>query len=315
MMSQEIYCSKCGVKNPIENDFCTDCGFVLRKIIDFQEVKEINSREEIFTKEHENMLNVSNFKTETYTLIFEVIYEIGKKEINHKTAGNLLQKITNIVESYASWSYKSRGAELGFYVANTIKLDDRLDTSNQIATLIHELSHHIFAELYEQMLMYLWNVKKTVDLEVFVNLVLGSPILSIANEYCAHTVEGRFIPHGYQNYGSFNRLINEYSHFDKEEIILALTFGNTIAEDIINILDKFIGPEIREEIKQQYKMDAVPRLYDQIILESKETLTPEVRNEFLIISFIESFKNIKNNREMVKIYDQIKSMFLNPDAI
>ncbi len=77
-----------------------------------------------------------------------------------KQGTTALEKVEDVVEAYAKWSYKSKGGELGFYTANTIKLDDRLNDSVQIATLIHELAHHLLAEIHEQILMYFWEVEK-----------------------------------------------------------------------------------------------------------------------------------------------------------
>ncbi len=39
---------------------------------------------------------------------------------------------------------------------------------------------------------------------------------------------------------------------------MTLAFGNTLAHDIIYILKGFIGPELRKEIKQQFKQDTFP---------------------------------------------------------
>ncbi len=80
----------------------------------------------------------------------------------------------------------------------------------QIATLIHELSHHLLAEIHEQILMYFWEVEKTYEIEVFVQYILASGTVHLMNGiYLPHAVEGRFIPHGYQNYGSFNSILEE----------------------------------------------------------------------------------------------------------
>lgn len=70
------------------------------------------------------------------------------------------------------------------------------------------------------------------------------------NEYCAHTVEGRFIPHGYQNYGSFNSILEDLKdELDKETAFISLVLGNTLAEDIIHLLEHFIDDDLRCEIK------------------------------------------------------------------
>lgn len=315
-MSSKIFCSKCGFENSLENDFCIKCGFVLRKITEFGEPEVIVNRNQIFSNHHKEKLNIRYFKSNVYDLILEIIYEQGKNGLKNKKARNIFEEITNIVEAYATWDYKSRGEELGFYVANTIRLDDRLDTSNKIATLIHELAHHIFAEIFEQILMYLWNVKKSIDLEVFAKVVTSSSLLAIANEYCAHTVEGRFIPHGFQNYGSFNALVNEFSKdIEKEAVFFAVVLGNTIAEDIIDLFDKFIGFDLRERIKKQYKADNIQPRYDQIVLETKETFDSEQRDEFLINFISGGYDAFQEDPKLYEFYDKVKESFIHPECI
>ena len=56
--------------------------------------------------------------------------------------------------------------------------------------------------------MYVWSCSKTDAIEALAWFTLiGNPLTKLTDEYCAHTCEGRFIPHGYQNYGSFNNIL------------------------------------------------------------------------------------------------------------
>ena len=248
----EIYCSKCGEKNSPTKDYCIKCGSILRKLDNFKVGDKITSFEDMFTQKHKEQLNEIPQTNEIYELILNNIYETGKKSLKNK-GSTALEKVADVVEAYAKWSYKSKGGELGFYSANNIKLDDRLNDSVQIATLIHELSHHLLAEIHEQILMYFWEVEKTYEIEVFVQYILASGTVHLMNEYCAHTVEGRFIPHGYQNYGSFNSILEEQKdELDHDTVVISLVLGNTIAEDIIHLLEHFIDEDLRHEIKQQY---------------------------------------------------------------
>ena len=199
-------------------------------------------------------------------------------------------------QAFAKISYKSRGAELGSYSFNMINIDDRLDKANQISTLIHELTHHLVAEIFEQALMYLLEVKKSETLEAFIWLVLlGTPTAVLMDEYCAHTVEGRFVPHGYQNFGSFNNILNQAFNPEKEEdrqmVQSHIVLGNSIAEDIIGLLERFITPQLREEIKAQYKKDFnFPPKYDQIICETKDTLPYQVKVSIINIMLVSAFE-------------------------
>lgn len=268
----EIYCSKCGEKNSPTKDYCIKCGSILRKLDNFKVGDKITSFEDMFTQKHKEQLNEIPLTNEIYELILNNIYETGKKSLKNK-GSTALEKVADVVEAYAKWSYKSKGGELGFYSANNIKLDDRLNDSVQIATLIHELSHHLLAEIHEQILMYFWEVEKTYEIEVFVQYILASGTVHLMNEYCAHTVEGRFIPHGYQNYGSFNSILEEQKdELDHDTVVISLVLGNTIAEDIIHLLEHFIDEDLRHEIKQQYNKDQLPPSYSQIGMETTDMM-------------------------------------------
>lgn len=278
----DIYCSKCGEKNSISEDYCIECGSILRKLDKYESGDRITSFEDMFTQKHKEQLNEIPLTNEIYELILNNIYETGKKSLKNK-GSTALEKVADVVEAYAKWSYKSKGGELGFYSANNIKLDDRLNDSVQIATLIHELSHHLLAEIHEQILMYFWEVEKTYEIEVFVQYILASGTVHLMNEYCAHTVEGRFIPHGYQNYGSFNSILEEQKdELDHDTVVISLVLGNTIAEDIIHLLEHFIDEDLRHEIKQQYNKDQLPPSYSQIGMETTDMMDGNSRNELIM---------------------------------
>ena len=285
----EIYCSKCGEKNSPTKDYCIKCGSILRKLDNFKVGDKITSFEDMFTQKHKEQLNEIPLTNEIYELILNNIYETGKKSLKNK-GSTALEKVADVVEAYAKWSYKSKGGELGFYSANNIKLDDRLNDSVQIATLIHELSHHLLAEIHEQILMYFWEVEKTYEIEVFVQYILASGTVHLMNEYCAHTVEGRFIPHGYQNYGSFNSILEEQKdELDHDTVVISLVLGNTIAEDIIHLLEHFIDEDLRHEIKQQYNKDQLPPSYSQIGMETTDMMDGNSRNELIMGPLAGSF--------------------------
>lgn len=202
----DIYCSKCGEKNSISEDYCIECGSILRKLDKYESGDRITSFEDMFTQKHKEQLNETPLTNEIYELILDNIYETGKKSLKNK-GSTALEKVADVVEAYAKWSYKSKGGELGFYSANNIKLDDRLNDSVQIATLIHELSHHLLAEIHEQILMYFWEVEKTYEIEVFVQYILASGTVHLMNEYCAHTV-GSF--DAAMKNSDFKNVLNEF---------------------------------------------------------------------------------------------------------
>lgn len=320
-----VYCSQCGTKSTETNIFCENCGSALIKS-EYFNIKSCTSFNQLFTNENKKILEELSFSINAYNTIIENIKEQAKEHYEELLADipqyqqesmDILSKIGLITLAFTKINYKSRGAELGSYSFNLINIDDRLDNANQISTLIHELTHHLVAEIFEQTLMYMLEVKKSDPLESFVLFALASPANVLMNEYCAHTVEGRFVPHGYQNFGSFNNILNQVFDPEKEEdqktVKSQLVLGNSIAEDIIELLEYFISSKLREEIKKQYKHDfTYPPQYDQILLETKETLPPQVKvsliNLILNIGFEAAMENC-NDKEFVEMLNVFNKNF------
>ena len=113
------------------------------------------------------------------------------------------------------------------------------------------------------------------------------------NEYCAHTVEGRFIPYGYQNYGSFNVLV-EKANMDSESIETMKKFGNTFANELIVYLEKYIDDELREEIKMQYKIDMKTPKFDSILLEKVDSYELGLKNSIILKLLYDIFIEASN---------------------
>lgn len=166
------------------------------------------------------------------------------------------EKIMLITKSFVNVYYKSEGGELGEYTLNSIYLDDRLFDSNKINTLIHELSHHLLSEIFEQIMMQILDSEKTVIIEEFVSNFLFEDEYNLMDEYCAHAVEGRYTPHGYQKFSSFNAIYNSiYRKFNSDYVDLLIQLGNTFSKDILFIIQNFIDENLREDIYDQFKID------------------------------------------------------------
>ena len=312
-----VFCSKCGKENNDSNEKCEKCGEFLVKE-EYLTAKNYENFEDIFTDENYHALD--ELSIEGYNTVIKNIADMGHAHLEKYYENNnlrnltILDKIKALTLAYCEINYKSSGAELGSYSFNSIDVDDRLDKSNQISTLIHELSHHLFSEIFEQILMYLWKCEKSDAIESFAWFtIIGSPLVQLTNEYCAHTCEGRFVPHGYQNYGSFNNiLMNEFDpKKDQDSIGLGLIFGNTIAHDILMILEEFIDYTLREDIKQQFKNDfTYPPGYDQILLETKDYLPDEAKIENIMF-ILKSGYNAAKDKKMQDILDTFKDKFSN----
>lgn len=315
-MSNVVFCSKCGSENKSKNNKCDECGELLLKP-EFLKAKSEEKFDDLFTNKNKKAL--SQITIDSYNTVINNIIYMGRAHLDQIIRENninvnelsILNKIAIFTQAYVKINYKTSGADLGHYSYNTIAVDDRLFESQQIATLIHELTHHLFSEIFEELLMYVWECGKSDAIEALAWFtVTGSPLISLTNEYCAHTVEGRFIPHGYQNYGSFNKILSEEFNpeKDKEQVSLALFLGNTIAHDIIYILETFIGPGLREEIKQQFKQDSFPPKYDQIIQEITDIMPDDLKIK-IITDIINSGYDAAQEKDTHEILENYKNTF------
>ncbi len=310
------FCSKCGYKNTSNADFCGECGSPLIKE-EYFKLNSLNSFDELLTDD--NLKDIeAKMEESAYSSIISNISLRGAYNLRDMLdiddidwdGLKVLDKVKLIVESYVNVNYKTRGADLGNYFSNVINIDDRLDDSQQISTLIHELSHHLFSEIFEEVLMYRLSVKRTLPLEAFVEFSMQVNIFNVVmDEYCAHTVEGRFIPHGYQNYGSFNNLVNQFPH--EEDIVNSVKFymrmGNSFADDIIGILETFIDEDIRKDIKAQFKEDYnYPPSYDQIVLEINDVMPDEAKIEFMSVVLGEGFNRAQKSESEKMLNDLLE---------
>lgn len=298
-----VYCSECGMENNSKETFCKSCGSALIKE-EYFKINKYDEFDKLLTKKNKEELAKHSFTVEAYYSILTNILNQGSYRLNQILASippesresmSIINKIGFITLAFTDVNYKSKGAELGYYAFNLINVDDRLNTAEQIGTLIHELAHHLVSEIFEQAMMFILETEKSEEIEAMAWFALSAPSAVLMNEYCAHSVEGRFVPHGYQNFGSFNNVLN--SNFDpqKEEdkqlVHSQIVLGNSLAEDILRILEFFITPEMREEIKNQYNADFnYPPKYDQIGWETKEvlpeTVKPSLINFILDVAFL-----------------------------
>ena len=317
------YCDICGTINFKENNYCTHCGnkFVIEHICPYcgctnknQATQCVKCRNQInplriddfdilFSEYNINLLSNADISDEEYNELlrnifiradYSEIYGIGIKE-----------RILSLASVFTQCKSKSRGYERGFiFLGNSIYYDDRLPESVQIATIIHELAHYCLFSIVESLLCHIFKVNTSSTLQSFVWYFLTLPEFKLMNEYCAHTVEGRFIPYGYQNYGSFNTLVGE-SDLDEESLNTMVILGNSFANEIIVYLEKYIDDELRDEIKIQYKKDLTQPTYDSIFTETKECYPLGFKNRILIsvlydILIEASEENVRNELESIK---------------
>ena len=297
----EHICPFCGKVNPDIADYCVNCAKQINPIT-------IDDFDTLFSEYNEQLLKTAHFSDEEYN---EILANIFARAKYCNVYGNTpKERILNLAHIFTECKPKSRGYERGYiFLDNCIYYDDRLDDSVQIATIIHELAHYLLFSIIEDLLCRIFKVNTSTTLQSFVWYFLTIPEFKIMNEYCAHTVEGRFIPYGYQNYGSFNSLINEFG-FDKNSVEDMVVFGNTFANEIIVYLEKYIDIDLRDDIKLQYKKDLKTPSNESITIETDKSLPLDVKNEILFRSLFDILKtasredarkeleNIKNGVEL-----------------
>ena len=305
-------CDICGTLNFKENNYCTHCGnkFILEHICPYcgeinlnHATRCINCNQQInpmyiddfdilFSEYNENLLLNAQISDEEYNkLLSDIFIRADYVDIY---GYNAKDKIMRLASVFTECKPKSRGYERGFiFLGNCIYYDDRLDDSVQIATIIHELAHYLLFAIIESLLCNIFRVKTSTTLQSFIWYFLTLPEFKIMSEYCAHTVEGRFIPYGYQNYGSFNNLVESVG-VDENSLQSMVIFGNSFANELIVYLEKYIDDDLRDEIKLQYRKDLTPQKLESIFAETNECYPLNFKNSMLLKILGDVFKEVSN---------------------
>ena len=256
---------------------------------------------------------IDNIKLTAYIILNKTI----KENYIDLNSLSIFEKVLLFVKSFVEVRYKSVGKELGSYSFNKINLDDRIDDSDKITTLIHELSHHLLAEIFEQAVMLILDTDKTYAIESFVSFSFKNNVATLLNEYCAHTVEGRFSPYGHQKYGSFEHALDKFDNVNQDNIIsLCKRVGNTFCKDLLKIIEPFIDYNLREEIKQQYKKDSkIPYDANGILLEIKDISTNDELFDLINLILISGFDNLRENPKCVLELKNILELYNSQEDI
>lgn len=293
----EHFCPFCGESNPDESNYCIKCNNQINPL-------KIDEFGVLFSSFNEKLLLNAKIDDNEYNqLLSDIFLRAEYVDVWGETAKN---KILNLSSIFTICKPKSRGYERGYiFLDNCIYYDDRLDDSVQIATIIHELAHFLLFNIIENLLCSILKVSPSSIIQSFIWYFLTLPEFKIMNEYCAHTVEGRFIPYGYQNYGSFNNLI-ESIELDGESLDMMILLGNSFANEIIIYLEKYIDDSLRNDIKIQYRKDFISQSYESILKETNDSLPLSFKNKLLINLLVDVFKNVSNNDEALKELESIK---------
>ena len=331
-------CKACGSKYPEDYDYCIRCEWDEKLEVIGQpdppkrnwEVKEINFKpnahynfksysntftelEDLLSDENiEKLFEFNILQTEfddiinniklTYKLILDNLIE----EYNLDFDGlHLLDKMLLFSKCFVKTDFKEGGGDLGRFAFNEIYIDDRLEDALQITTILHELSHFLLAEILEQVVSIILDTNKTDSLEGFVCYTLVKDDFNyLVDEYCAHTVEGRFAVLGYQDYGSYKEVLKRFSKdYTEAHIDVANTIGNTFAWYIKSIMESFISEDLREEIKDEFVKLNDSKKYGELKYETNDFLKWDKFKQaikLILTSHIEEF--ISNPNDIEKLY-------------
>lgn len=271
-----------------------------------QSNKVYNSLEELLTQENLNVIENSQFTVKDYHEILD--------EISNETMDNLdldynlspLENVKRIALQHVNIYYSDIEISSGHYIYNKIYLKNNLPEALQIVTLIHELSHHIYAEIFQKWLYRLFNVQKPYIVESIVMFMLNNSIENrVADEYMSYIVEGRFTPPECQNYLSFIQLLLELG-IDVDSSKCYFIFAHEISHDIDDILKPIITEELRCSINEQFVKDDIVHLNQKLTFDYPEERYDdfekvEIMQEMIYFIF-DYFINGEGNVEDLKNY-------------
>ncbi len=315
-MTFKIYCSICGYENNSNNTLCQRCNELLHKDNILSDNKQLNSIDELFDNIYHQKLNDAILTLDSYEVIIQNIIESGENGIIYRKNMTPLERVVAIAKAYSIVITKEIGNNYGEYAYNVICIDKTFDSSIQIATILHELTHHLFNEILKQILIYVWNVKKSPLLDAFVQTLVSLPPVLLASEYCASKTEERYLPKGYVSYSSFNQIAGDLN-YDGKILLNTFVIANGISESIIRILSNFIDNQLEDKIRQEFERNNTEEIANPICIEDRTINNPILRNVYLMNMITESYELlndenyrhlIERNRELFeKAYEKIKT--------
>ena len=237
---------KCG--REIEADVKSDS---FDKIINTANFASFNAYQEYLLEDYHRyldfLINIAQKANMNHLNLLE------KCEYNKEDMSALLN-LSLIAVSFCDVNFDPDVSKLGNYYFNLINIDQSLLESEQITSYIHQLSNHLFAEIFEELLSNSLDMEKDDSLEAFIAYTLGSIDAMLINEVCAYSVCRKFIPKEYLDVSKLNFLFKNLIE-NNEDVEYLFTLGNTFAEDIFMILNPFIDEELIEKIAVQFKKD------------------------------------------------------------
>ena len=302
---ETIYCANCGHKNNISTDTCEKCCEILHIFTNAN--KEINSINELFTDMHLFQLNNKILSLDAYETIIQSIIESGKNRLTYKEYRTPLEQIKALAEAYSILIFKNDRKNYGEYAFNVICVDECFDEAIQIATILHELTHHLFNTILCSIVMYVWNVKKTPMLDAFIQTMTTIPEVLLISEYCASSTEKIYLPEEYVSYSSFNSICADLK-YDKTKIMKCFIIGKGIHKSICQIFDAIMDNQLKDDIKNEFKKYDTTPIGKPICISDNQPTNNILRNVY-IMNLINNSYNLINNKEIYPLLEKNKKYY------
>ncbi|WP_455644872.1 hypothetical protein [Methanosphaera sp.] len=294
-MTSSTYCSLCGKENYILQRYCCNCGNTL-KTYRIKPNLTYQSLESLITEENKNKILNTQITDEVYTKIMTNIRDMGLMNLNFTNQDTTFDKIVKMTRQFSKLHSGKKWGVYGYYHFNNIVIDDDYNEAMKTCTLIHELSHHLYSEVFEQLLMYIFDSPKTDAIEAIVQYaVIQNPYYAIGNEYLAYTSEGYFMNNAMKDYASIYKLIED-NDLDMKRVGNMCVIGNAVAYDVIKILEAVIDKNLKQELAQLCRAYNLRPVVDKD-LDNVPLITDNVEKGKIIKSIIVDIFNFFLNND------------------
>ncbi len=273
--------------------------------------KAITSLDQLLTRDNLNHIANADFTVDDYQMILKEIYDESVENLTLDKNISALENIKRIAYQHVNIYFSEKEISSGYYIYNKIYLNNNLSEAQQIVTIIHELTHHIYAEIFEKWLYKLFNVREKFLVESVVMFMLNNSIENrIADEYLSYIVEGRFTPPECQNYLSFLQLLIELN-INVEKSKSFFIFAHEISHDIDDILKPIITDKLKQCIAKQFVVDDIDKLYQKLTFDYRDERFDEVEKVefmqemlyFIFDYFINGEGNINDLEHYIQGFD------------
>lgn len=223
----------------------------------------INEMTTFLSEENFEKIESHVFKEEEYNTILDNIYKQASTDLHFEKDSTALSKICAFASQFTTILPEHEQNIQGYYIYNHIYIDEDLSDAKKITTIIHELSHHLYAQIFIQWMDMIIDADIKL-IEAFVMFMLNNSIEDMAaDEYVSYIIEGRFTPSECQNFLPFLQLLIS-NDIDVEESKEYFVFAHEISHDLQDVIDKVLTEDIKREIRLQFEVDHIEKINQQL---------------------------------------------------